>query len=71
MSTNNTTLCIEFDEQQHKNYIKYDENIRYDSLFMDFSGKFIFMKYNPDQFIDKQNASKNPFFQKNGFKGVD
>ena len=30
---------------------------------MDFSGKYIFIRYNPDKFIDKYNSSKNPFFQ--------
>jgi hypothetical protein len=61
MLTNNTMLCVEFDEQQHKNYIKYDENIRYDNLFLDFSGKYIFIRYNPDKFVDKYNTSKNTF----------
>ena len=32
----NTMLCIEVDENQHKNYIKQNENNRYDDLFMDF-----------------------------------
>ena len=59
-------LCI--DEHQHKHYIKYDENLRYDNLFMDFSGKYIFIKYNPDKFIDKYNTSKKSIFSnKNGF----
>ena len=57
---NNTMLCIEIDENQHKRYIKQDENNRYDDLFMDFSGKFIFIRYNPDKFIDKYGKSKNP-----------
>ena len=59
---NNTMLCIEIDENQHKYYIKSDENNRYDDLFMDFSGKYIFIRYNPDKFIDKYNKCKNPFF---------
>ena len=46
MLINNTMLCIEIDENQHKNYIKYDENMRYDNLFIDFNGKYIFTKYN-------------------------
>ena len=45
---NNTMLCIEVDENQHKNYIKQNEQNRYDDLFMDFSGKYIFIRYNPD-----------------------
>jgi len=58
----NTMLCIEVDENQHKNYIKQNENNRYDDLFMDFSGKYIFIRYNPDKFIDKYGKSKNPMF---------
>ena len=27
---------------------------------MDFSGKYIFIRYNPDKFIDKYGKSKNP-----------
>jgi hypothetical protein len=59
---NNTMLCIEIDENQHKSYIKQNENIRYDDLFMDFSGKYIFIRYNPDKFKDKYGKMKNPFF---------
>ena len=55
-------LCIEIDEDQHKHYIKEQEAHRYDDLFMDFSGKYIFIRYNPDKFIDKYKASKNPYF---------
>jgi hypothetical protein len=55
-------LCIEIDEDQHKYYIKDQERTRYDDLFMDFSGKYIFIRYNPDKFIDKYGISKNPFF---------
>jgi hypothetical protein len=55
-------LCIEIDENQHKSYIKQNENIRYDDLFMDFSGKYIFIRYNPDKFKDKYGKMKNPFF---------
>jgi hypothetical protein len=57
-------LCIEIDENQHKEYLTYDENIRYDNSFMDFSSKYIFIRYNPNRFIDKYNTSKNPFSKK-------
>jgi len=40
----NTSLCIEFDEDQHKRYDKVDEMSRYNELFMDFSGKYIFIR---------------------------
>jgi hypothetical protein len=56
-------LCIEIDEDQHKRYIKDQELHRYDDLFMDYSGKYIFIRYNPDKFIDKFSQSKNPYFE--------
>ena len=59
---NNTMLCIEVDENQHKRYVKQNENNGYDDLFMDFSGKYIFIRYNPDKFKDKYGKSKNPMF---------
>ena len=55
-------LCVETDGNQHKKYIKNDENIRYDNLFMDFNGKYIFIGYNPHKFIDKYNISKKKHF---------
>jgi hypothetical protein len=58
----NTMLCIEVDEDQHKSYIKKDDEIRYNDLYMDWSGKFLFIRYNPDKFKDKYNKTKNPFF---------
>ena len=59
----NTTLCIEVDENQHKYYIKEKEIERYNDLFMDFSGKYIVIRYNPDKYIDKLGKSKNPMFE--------
>ena len=56
----NTMLCIEVDENQHKSYIKQNETTRYGDLFMDFSGKYIFLRYNPDKFVDKYEKSKKP-----------
>ena len=53
-------LCIEIDEDQHKRYINKDDNIRYDNLFMDLTGNYIFIRYNPDKYKDKYNKSKNP-----------
>lgn len=58
----NTMLCIEVDENEHKYYIKHDEEIRYDNLFMDFSGKYIFIRYNPDAY-KIGNVKKNPKFE--------
>ncbi len=47
----NTMLCIEVDEDQHKWYCKKDEIMRYNDLFMDFSGRYIFIRFNPDGYI--------------------
>lgn len=46
---NDTLLCIETDEFAHISYNKRDENIRYDDLYMIFSGKWIFIRFNPDK----------------------
>jgi len=56
----NTLLCIETDEEQHKRYNKDDEEIRYDDLYMLHGGKFIFIRFNPDKFKDKEGKSVNP-----------
>ena len=44
----NTLLCIETDEFAHSRYDAKDEEIRYDDLYMVFSGKWIFIRFNPD-----------------------
>jgi hypothetical protein len=44
----NTLLCIETDEFAHRGYDQHDEEIRYDDLYMIDSGKFIFIRFNPD-----------------------
>ena len=57
----NTLLCIETDENSgHKNYDIMDEQIRYDDLFQAFSGKWIYIRFNPDKFIDGTQKSINP-----------
>jgi hypothetical protein len=56
----NTLLCIEVDENQHKNYNEKQEEIRYDDLYMLHSGKFIFIRFNPDKFKNKHNKIINP-----------
>jgi hypothetical protein len=56
----NTLLAIETDENQHKSYDKMDEEIRYDDLYMAHSGKWIYIRFNPDKYIDNKGFIKNP-----------
>jgi len=41
-------LAVETDEFAHKGYDKTNEEIRYDDLYMIHSGKWIFIRFNPD-----------------------
>ena len=59
---NHTILCVEIDEDQHKRYLKQDEEHRYDDLVMDFSGKYMFIRYNPDPYKDADYEQRNPKF---------
>ena len=45
----NTILAVETDEFRHEGYDKYDDDIRYDDLYMIHSGKWIFIRFNPDR----------------------
>ena len=56
----NTLLVIETDERQHISYDENDEEIRYDDLYMAFSGKWIYIRFNPDSFINSDGDRKNP-----------
>ena len=44
----NTILAVETDEFGHRAYDEKDEIIRYDDLYMIHSGKWIFIRFNPD-----------------------
>lgn len=56
----NTLLCIETDEYQHISYDKQNEIDRYHDCYMALSGKMIFIRFNPDPFVDKKGAKQNP-----------
>lgn len=60
----NTLLCIETDENQHKRYDEKDEEIRYDDLYMLHGGKFIFIRFNPDNYINKNGTNINTSMKK-------
>ena len=57
---NNTLLVIETDENQHRSYSAMDEETRYDDLYMAFSGKWIYIRFNPDKYVAKNGKNKNP-----------
>jgi hypothetical protein len=57
---NNTLLVIETDENQHKSYNQMDEEIRYDDLYMGFSGKWIYIRFNPDSYKSLNGKTTNP-----------
>jgi len=44
----NTILAIETDEFGHRGYDTKDELIRYDDVYMIHSGKWVFIRFNPD-----------------------
>jgi hypothetical protein len=57
---NNTVLCIETDENQHKSYNQMDEETRYDDLYMGFAGKWVYIRFNPDAYRDQYQNHLNP-----------
>lgn len=44
----NTILAIETDEFAHQGYDEHDEMFRYDDLYMIHSGKWVYIRFNPD-----------------------
>jgi hypothetical protein len=57
-------LCIEIDENQHKSRAATYEDTRYNDLFVDFSGRYIFLRVNPDPFRYRGCRSNPPFDQR-------
>jgi hypothetical protein len=60
MLIGNTLIAIETDENQHKRYDEMDEETRYDDLYMAHSGKWIYIRFNPDKYINAEGVRKNP-----------
>jgi hypothetical protein len=54
----NTILAIETDEFGHIGYDKKDEEIRYNDVYMIHSGKWIFIRFNPDENISKMDIKE-------------
>jgi len=57
----NTLLCIETDENQHKSYSKEDEEARYNDLLLNFTCKYIIIRFNPDSYVNKKGVKTNPY----------
>ena len=52
-----TILAIETDEFGHRGYDQKDEEIRYDDVYMIHSGKWVFIRFNPDTNVSKVDIS--------------
>ena len=64
---NGTMLAIETDEYQHRGYDQQDEANRYDDLFVGaYSGNWVFIRFNPDGYIDSKGKQRKSMFDKNG-----
>ena len=55
-----TMLAIETDESQHKSYNQMDEQTRYNDLYMAYSGKWVYIRFNPDSYRDKRGVRCDP-----------
>lgn len=58
-----TLLCIEIDENQHRNYNQEEEIVRYNDLMAYHTGRMIFIRYNPDRFRNEAGVIQNPSFE--------
>ena len=56
-------LAVETDERQHRRYSDRDEEDRYEDLYMAYSGKWIFIRFNPDSYLQR-GIRKNPDIKK-------
>jgi len=56
----NTIFAIETDENQHKSYDQMNEEMRYNDLYMAHSGRWVYIRFNPDTFKDKKGATRDP-----------
>ena len=63
MLIGNTLLAVETDERQHRGYNPKDEEDRYEDLYMVHSGKWIFIRFNPDSYLQR-GLRKNPDIKK-------
>ena len=55
----NTILAIETDEFQHRKYPTDYNEIRYNDIYMVNSYNYIWIRFNPDSYIDSDRIRKN------------
>ena len=53
-------LCVETDENQHKSYDQMDEEIRYNDILMVHGGNCVYIRFNPDSYINKRGIKTDP-----------
>ena len=62
-----TMLAVEVDEGQHKGQsYRDDAEARYNDLAVAFGGKWVFIRFNPDSYIDAQGRRIKGFFDAKG-----
>ena len=67
----NTIIAIEIDENQHKVHANTPyENNRYNDLFMTFSGRYVFLRINPDPYKDVNGEKVDPTFEQRFEKAI-
>ena len=60
-------LAVEVDEGQHKGQsYRDDAEARYNDLTIAFGGKWVFIRFNPDSYIDAQGRRIKGFFDAKG-----
>lgn len=67
----NTIVAVEVDEGQHKSYVAEDENVRYDDLFVAFGGKWIYIRFNPDAYLNAAGKRRPGFFNSKKVRNSD
>ena len=67
-----TMLAVEVDEGQHKGKsYRTDTEARYNDLAMAFGGKWVFIRFNPDSYVDADGKRVMGFFDSKGAKRTD
>jgi hypothetical protein len=60
-------LAVETDKYQHRSYDAEDEENQYNNLFVGvYSGKWIFIQFNPNTYTDSKGKKRKGMFNSNG-----